>query len=93
MTQNITVYGAKGCSRTNRTQVQLRSLAVGYEFVNVDTNPMGREEVLELYKGTDHLPVVVIEGCGTRILREPDEVQLLNALTETRVISHEVIAN
>jgi len=88
MMQNITVYGAHGCSHTSRTQTQLRSLSVGYEFVNVDSNPMGWEEVVELNRGPKvQLPVVVIEGWGTRILSNPDEAQLLTALTETRVVA------
>jgi len=88
MMRNITVYGARGCCHTDRTQTQLRSLAVGYEFVNVDSNPVGFEEAAELSgKSKGQFPVVVIEGWGTRILCNPDEAQLLTALMETRVVS------
>jgi glutaredoxin len=88
MMRNITVYGAHGCSHTNRAQSQLRSLEVGYEFVNVESDPVGYEEAAELSMSPKaKLPVVVIEGWGTRILCNPDEAQLLSALTETKVIS------
>jgi glutaredoxin len=87
MMHNITVYGASKCGLTHRTQNQLRSLSLGFEYVNVDSNPVGKEEAAELTQGELRLPIVVIEGWGTRILREPDEVQLLAALEETRMIS------
>lgn len=87
MMHNITVYGASGCSHTNRTQTQLRTLRMGYEFVNVEANPMGMEEVRELRKAEDvELPLVVIEGFGTRILSKPDEAQLMMALVETKMV-------
>ena len=82
----VTLYGANWCGDTIRMQSRLNALAVGYHYVNVDANPMGQEEVRELNQGSLKIPTVVIEGNGTRILSEPNEHELWQALIDTRLL-------
>ncbi len=86
MDSNVTVFGADWCEDTGRTLRALHSFSLPYEYINIDVNPMGTEEVRELNNGEIKIPTVVIEGTGTQILSVPSYEELREALMEAEVL-------
>jgi mycoredoxin len=83
---NVTVFGADWCKDTDRTLRALKFFSLPYEYINIDLNPMGKEEVQELNNGEVKIPTVVIEGVGTQILSVPSDEELREALMEAEVL-------
>lgn len=86
MEPNVTVFGADWCEATGRVLNALRFHSLPYEYINIDLNPMGKEEVLELNNREVNIPTVVIEGLGTQILSAPSDEELREALMEAEVL-------
>jgi len=81
----VTLYGAKGCSKTFQTEQHLKQLGVSYNYINVTANPIAESDIKDFHDGELKLPTVIVERRGTRMLLAPSEKELKRALIETAV--------
>ena len=81
---DVTVYGADWCEDTQATRNNLDSLGVQYQYINIERDPAAQAWVKEQNGGKQRTPTVDIRG---RILSEPDEKQLEEALRGTGLMS------
>lgn len=57
----ITIYGAEWCPPCHMTKNYLKSLGVGYNYVNVDESPEGGLKAVEI-SGQRGIPVIDFDG-------------------------------
>jgi mycoredoxin len=76
----VKVSGAGWCEDTTATRYHLDSLGVQYQYVDVDADADAQDWVKRQNGGKQKTPTVDIGG---RILIEPDERQLEEALRGT----------
>jgi arsenate reductase-like glutaredoxin family protein len=81
----VTLYGAKGCSKTLQTEQHLKQMGVPYNYINVSANPIAQNDIRDLHDGELKLPTVIVEHRGTRMLLAPSESELDRALIDTAV--------
>ena len=76
----IKVYGADWCEDTQQTLVDLQTLGVPYEYINIDKDEKARQWVIDQNGGKVGTPTVQIAG---EILVEPSTYQLGNTIRAT----------
>lgn len=90
-TQKVLVYGADWCADCHRAKALLDKYKVAYDYLNIDSDPKLKEEMLALVDGKNAIPVVVL---GDKILQEPSNEELLKVLEVEQPASdklHDVI--
>lgn len=76
---DVTVYGKLDCADTQRSRALLDAEGVGYRFIDVLADDEAREHARTLSGGLS-VPVVVVPS--GRVLVEPSDEEMLEALTE-----------
>ena len=76
----IKVYGRDWCEDTQQTLLDLQSLGVPYEYINIDKDEKARAWVIEQNEGRITTPTVQIAG---EILVEPSVYELGNMIRGT----------
>jgi mycoredoxin len=74
----VIVYGTRWCAKTQMLRRYLDRLRVPYSFVDLDTNPEGRNQLRWMTGGYVLHPTVYIGG---QLLIEPDTRALAQALS------------
>jgi glutaredoxin len=81
---SVKVFGADWCEDTQATRNHLDSLGVPYQYINVEQDAKARDWVKQQNNGKQKTPTVDIGG---KILVEPDEQELEQALRGTGLMS------
>ena len=69
----ITMFGADWCRDCRRTKSQLDALGVGYEYIDLETDP-GAAEVAREISGRTNIPVVVYPDATHHVEPSNDDV-------------------
>jgi thioredoxin reductase (NADPH) len=78
MADIITVYGTDWCSDCKRTKKFLGEMRIQYEWINVDSDPVGMAFIEQAQHGGHNVPTVVVPG--GQVLVEPTNAELARAL-------------
>jgi mycoredoxin len=70
----ITFYGAGWCADCRRSKRLLDELAIAYEYIDVEKDPVAAAKVVEINDGLQSIPVIVFPD-GTH-LTEPSDPEL-----------------
>jgi mycoredoxin len=74
------MYGADWCKDCRRSKALLDSLAIDYEFIDIEADESAVEKVLEINGGKKSIPVIVFAD-GTH-QTEPSDKDLKSKLAE-----------
>ncbi len=75
----ITFYGADWCGDSRRSQALLDRLSVPYIFVDLEEEPAAADWAARQNRGQRRTPTIAF-GAGGRILIEPSDAELTDAL-------------
>lgn len=76
----IKVYGADWCEDTQQTLMDLQTMGVPYEYINIDKDEKARQWVIDQNEGRVVTPTVQVAG---EILSEPSAYELGNMIRAT----------
>lgn len=79
----ITMFGADWCRDCRRTKSQLDALGVGYEYIDLETDPAAAEVAREI-SGRTNIPVVVYPDSSHHV--EPTNADVEAKLRELSLI-------
>ena len=82
----VTVYGADWCEDTQRAMRHMRRIAVPHRYINIDEDAAALERAKALNGGKRRTPIVDIGG---RVLVEPSNAALRDALVEAALVTRE----
>jgi glutaredoxin len=80
MSDKITVYGASWCHDTRRTRRLLDQLTVPYDYIDIDDDPAAEAWITQANNGKRLTPTVDLGGGGGKLLFEPSDEEMLEAL-------------
>ena len=70
----VTMYGADWCKDCRRSKALLDSLAIDYEFIDIEADPAAVDKVIEINGGKKSIPVIVF--ADSTHLTEPSDKDL-----------------
>lgn len=83
MDSEITVYGVDSCEDTQRSRKFLDSRSITYRYVDVEKDKAAEEMVKKENRGKRRTPFIEVRvGTEARVLREPSDQQLEDALRD-----------
>ncbi|MGH9522763.1 MAG: glutaredoxin family protein [Terriglobales bacterium] len=83
----ITVFGVDNCEETQRSRRFLDSRNISYKYVNLDQDKAAEEMVKKENHGKRRIPFIeVTVGNEVRVLREPSDEELADAVRDLKVI-------
>lgn len=80
---SVTLFGAAWCKDCRRTKAHLDRLGVGYEYVDLETDPAAADVAREI-SGRTSIPVVVYPDASHHV--EPSDADLTAKLRELALI-------
>ena len=82
MTDELKVYGTDWCPKTALLKNFLQAEWIDFKYFNVDTDPIAREELKELYQGKLKFPTVTYKG---KHLKNPKIAELRAFVHENNI--------
>jgi thioredoxin reductase (NADPH) len=94
VSNGITVYGASWCADCHASRQLLDSLAVAYDYKDIEEGSANLEEMLSLSDGKNIIPTIVLPDSS--VLQEPSSDELRQALNlkkepEMDIATHDII--
>ena len=84
MNAQITMYTADGCGDCRRSKAYLTAKNVAVNYINIDSDKVASEKVIEINKGMRSIPVIMFPD-GTH-LTEPSDKDLEAKLMSLAII-------
>ena len=76
MKPKVIIYGTQWCGDCSHSKDFLNSIQVGYQWIDVDDEPDGREFVLKVNNGKLIVPTIVFEDSSILVEPTNDELEL-----------------